>query len=79
MYYSLTNNSISTTVTDKIFVNVYLFMCSNRISPLIQHRDKSSNAPPVEGLYDNTRCGIDEISKTNVWGATPTRATVSVT
>eukprot|EP00112_Aurelia_sp_Birch-Aquarium-sp1_P026942 Seg989.9 transcript_id=Seg989.9/GoldUCD/mRNA.D3Y31 product="Nucleoporin NUP35" protein_id=Seg989.9/GoldUCD/D3Y31 len=46
-----------------------------RISPLIQHRDKSSNAPPVEGLYDNTRCGIDEISKTNVWGATPTRAT----
>jgi len=48
-----------------------------RFSPLLQHsiREKSSNGPPVEGLFDHERNSIDEIYTASSWNSvTPSRS-----
>eukprot|EP00794_Sanderia_malayensis_P016754 gene16754-18448_t len=51
----------------------------HRVSPLLHGSlgQRSSNGPPVQGLYDNERISVDEISSTNGWTATPPKPMLS--
>lgn len=52
-----------------------------RVSPLLHNalRDKSSHAPPVQGLYENGRSSIDDVRLSSGWELTPSKLRKSYT